>query len=449
MSAKNFFAVFILYTFLSSVISCSGSSGVEGADWPQWGGPNRNWTSDETGYDPYAFEDGVKVLWETDVGLGNSSVVIKDGWLYTLGTKDDLTSAFCINLRNGKVRWAVPIDERRMLVPSMFLATWSGATAQSTPAVDGDFVYVFTFFGNVQGLKAETGETVWSVNLANQYEMQGVPLTETFPSPILPSPIVVDDLVIVNGNNVLVAFNKFTGDEVWVHKDDVELMESGIYSTPFPVTISDTKYLIRIGHRRLEAYVVENGKQITSQEVSIGMNIPDGFVDGTRILVSFHGFRSEMFRFDGNKFASEWKSRDLIQGIAPLIFADGHLFGFLVHDLTIHGVSGDGLACIDANNGREIWKADIPWGPYSHAAGPANRSAVGGLTYVDGVYFMLVKYGTVISASLSREGYSEYSKAALPGSPDRKYHLPAVVSGGRLYAKSQGGKLVCVDVRKQ
>ena len=48
--------------FLLSSLSCGGSPGAEGADWIQWAGPNRIFSSNETGYDPQAFADGFKVF---------------------------------------------------------------------------------------------------------------------------------------------------------------------------------------------------------------------------------------------------------------------------------------------------------------------------------------------------------------------------------------------------
>lgn len=50
----------------------------EGFDWPRWGGPDGNWVSQETGWDPQALNDGPRVLWNVNVGMGHSNVCIKD-----------------------------------------------------------------------------------------------------------------------------------------------------------------------------------------------------------------------------------------------------------------------------------------------------------------------------------------------------------------------------------
>lgn len=398
-----------IFLILISFI-CAGSPTVEGVDWPQWGGPNGNFSSAERGYDPQAFADGVNILWETDVGIGYSSVVISDGWLYTLGDVEGVPSVFCIKLKNGRIRWVAPIQNQR------------GGKVQSTPATDGEHVYAFSPMGDVFCLEADNGKTVWNVNLAEQYKMATVKYG------ISSSPILFDDMVMVNGNDVLVAFDKMTGQEVWFHNDKKPFIRAGIYSTPHTASIDENLYLIRQGHNRLEAFNPQNGEVVAGLKVIMGgdtSNIDDGIVDNARVLIGGLLAATELFRFNGREFIVEWENADLKVDVTPFVFVDGYLYGF---EKDRRAPVELGLTCVDASNGQKVWNEDVSYG---------------GITVVDDIFFLLAVNGTIITADLSPTGYHELSRGNLTG---REFLSPAVVSGGRLYARDFAGTVYCVDV---
>src|SRR5882724_9581634 len=59
-------------------------SGQSGADWPQWRGPNRDGVSTATGLLTDWPETGPKVLWSQPTGAGYSSVVVANGYAFTM-----------------------------------------------------------------------------------------------------------------------------------------------------------------------------------------------------------------------------------------------------------------------------------------------------------------------------------------------------------------------------
>lgn len=364
--------------------------------------------------------------------------------------------------RNGKVRWTVPIksDVGGMSRPL------------STPVVNEDRVYTFSPSGDVHCLKTDNGEIVWSINLVNQYEMRLSMMG------IISSPIVVDKMVIIHGNNVLVALNKMTGDEIWMHTDGTKPIEykigsspdsglrtksgekikyrgelgTDLYSTPFPMSIDGKSYLIRQGVNGLEAYAIETGELIASVDGDAGGNVYDaGVVDGFRVLTKglTTGAKNEMLRFNGNKFVSEWASDDFKAPILPFVFVDGYLYGFGADDFTrlpafhIYDRFGRGFVCVSVSTGREMWRVNMP--RRADTTARDDLLAFGGVTFVDDIFFILTTKGMLIAADLSSGGYNELSRGELPSG---EYIPPAVVSGGRLYARSLG-KLVCVDVSEE
>jgi outer membrane protein assembly factor BamB len=83
----------------------------ESADWPQWRGPKRDGISTETGLLKQWPKDGPKVLWQVDtVGVGYSSISIKDGRIFTQGDLDGVEHVIALDLKDGHRLWAVRPD---------------------------------------------------------------------------------------------------------------------------------------------------------------------------------------------------------------------------------------------------------------------------------------------------------------------------------------------------
>ena len=81
----------------------------EEGEWPQWRGPNR----DGHGLDKRLVKEWPKdgappVVWEVDkVGVGYSSLAIKDGRIITQGDLDGVEHVICFSEKDGKILWAV------------------------------------------------------------------------------------------------------------------------------------------------------------------------------------------------------------------------------------------------------------------------------------------------------------------------------------------------------
>ncbi len=77
-------------------------------DWPQWRGAGRDGHSTDTNLLKEWPEGGPKVLWQVDtVGVGYSSLAIKDGRIFTQGDLDGVEHILCLDAKTGKTLWAV------------------------------------------------------------------------------------------------------------------------------------------------------------------------------------------------------------------------------------------------------------------------------------------------------------------------------------------------------
>lgn len=106
LSRRSVFAVLSLIA-LPSVSSLAQVPSGPG-DFPQWRGPNRDGISSDTDLLKEWPEDGPKKLWQVDsVGVGYSSIVVKDGRLFTQGDLDGVEHIIAIDIKDGKTLWAV------------------------------------------------------------------------------------------------------------------------------------------------------------------------------------------------------------------------------------------------------------------------------------------------------------------------------------------------------
>ena len=84
---------------------------VMGGDWPQWRGPHRDGISTDTQLLHEWPQGGPRVAWRTDsVGIGYSSLVVKDGRVFTQGDLDGVEHVIALDEKNGEILWAVQPD---------------------------------------------------------------------------------------------------------------------------------------------------------------------------------------------------------------------------------------------------------------------------------------------------------------------------------------------------
>ena len=77
-------------------------------DWPQWRGPKRDGISLDTGLLKEWPSDGPKVVWQVDsVGVGYSSIAVKDGHIFTQGDLDGVEHIIALDTKDGRTLWSV------------------------------------------------------------------------------------------------------------------------------------------------------------------------------------------------------------------------------------------------------------------------------------------------------------------------------------------------------
>lgn len=98
---------------VASILSWSVADGLtqvpsKPGDWPQWRGPNRDGISLDKGLLKEWPADGPKVVWQVDsVGVGYSSIAVKDGCIFTQGDIDGVEHIIALDAANGRTVWSV------------------------------------------------------------------------------------------------------------------------------------------------------------------------------------------------------------------------------------------------------------------------------------------------------------------------------------------------------
>jgi HEAT repeat protein/outer membrane protein assembly factor BamB len=125
-------------------------------DWPQWGGPDRNRVSPETGLLPAWPDGGPPLLWELrGVGKGNPSPVVLGNRIFIIGYYEESEFVTAIDLESRKVLWSTRIGK------AIVQQWWMSWLAQRVPTVDAERIYAYHSDGILFCLRTSDGTELW------------------------------------------------------------------------------------------------------------------------------------------------------------------------------------------------------------------------------------------------------------------------------------------------
>ena len=185
-------------------------SGQAHGQWRQWGGPARDFNVETDAEIDVWGEHGPKVLWLRALGPGYSGIVADGDRLFTMTRQEASEVIVALSAEDGTELWrhayAAPTDRLQFVDKSY------GDAPQATPLVSGGHVYGFGFTGILTAVNAQTGEGVWSQDLARELGT-GTPYFGH-----AASPLVVGDTVVVLAGGAH-AFDLRTGELRWKNRD--------------------------------------------------------------------------------------------------------------------------------------------------------------------------------------------------------------------------------------
>jgi outer membrane protein assembly factor BamB len=224
----------------------------DAADWPQWGGPDRNFRVAAV---PLASEwpaSGPKTIWRRPLGHGDSAIVADATNLYTIYRRDGREVIVALDRATGQTRWeheyAAPLWEGMRFN--------MGEGPRATPIVVGDRVCATGGAAHLTCLDTKSGRVVWTRDLWESYDVDPKkygPSDRGFAA----SPLAIGDrLITVAGGpgHAVTALDLDDGSVVWASLD-YEIS----YASPILVDVEGETQLVFFLADRVVGVSSENG----------------------------------------------------------------------------------------------------------------------------------------------------------------------------------------------
>lgn len=398
------------------------SSSLRADDWAQFLGPNRNGISAETGLVEKFPQEGPKIAWRTELGVGMSGLAVAEGKLFTL-YQDEKQYAVCMDAKSGKQLW------KTALAPAYENAMGNGPRA--TPVVQDGMVYVFTGEGILAALAADSGLLKWSVNTPE--ELFSKPAEYGMAS----SPLISGDNVVVqvgSHRGTVAAFDRKTGKQVWA----AGTCKAG-YSSPILASLAGRDQIVAFAGDQAMGLDPADGKVLWNYDFETDYQCntatPVVLNDSTVLISSGENHGSAVLKVsaDGESFKVDevWTSlgKDSVlraEWQTPILL-DGHLYG--MDNLGSAGPITN-LSCVDAATGKLVWSEP--------------RFGKSNLIAADGKLLISTMRGELVVVRVSTEGFQETARAVVLAMTRQA----PVLSNGLLYLRDDR-EVVCIDMKAE
>ena len=315
--------------------------------WPQWRGPARDGFSPGTAWPPSLSEAHLTRQWRVDLGPGYPGPIVAEDRVFVVETKDKKEEiVHALDRDTGRELWKSGW-EGAMAVP--FMARRNGDWVRSTPAYDGDALFVAGMRDVLVCLEARSGEIRWRIDFATQFS---APLPSFG---FVSSPLVLGDHVYVQAGAAFCKVDKRSGRVMWRVLLDAGGMYDGAFSSPLPATIAGVRQLIVQTRRKLVGVDPEAGVTLWSRDIpaTLGMNILTPTVNADCIFTSAYGAGS--FLVSVTRADKVFSVKDVwatpVQGyMSTPVVIGGHAY--------LH-LRNKRLSCVDLQNGAQQWSSKV------------------------------------------------------------------------------------------
>ena len=384
-------------------------------DWPQWGGPDRNGVSKETGLMKQWPASGPPRVWSiSNLGAGYGTVAIKGDRIFLQSLVGRQSTVASLNRSDGKLVWSRALGQGGN--------NDRGPGPRGTPTVDGDRLYVLTETGDLACLKTQDGAPLWQRNILREFNGRNISWD-------------ISESPLVDGNNVIVtpggrgagvvALDKMSGKTVWTSK---ELSDEAGYASVIVADIQGVRTLMTltsqggVGIRAADGKLMWKYPRVANNTANIATPI---FYDNKVFYTSAYdtgGVLLALTAQAGEVKAKEiYFTREMQNHHGGVVLVDGYLYGF----------NNSILTCLEFATGKVMWR--------SRSVGK------GSLTYADGNLYILSENNVVGLAEATPAGYREKGRFQIADQGLPSWAHP-VVSGGSLYIRDQR-TLASYDIR--
>ncbi|MSU36089.1 MAG: pyrrolo-quinoline quinone [Pedosphaera sp.] len=321
-------------------------------DWPQWRGPERDGQFAGPAWPDKLDAKHLERVWRVDLGPSYSGPVVNAGRVFTTESKDkkaEVVRAF--DRTTGNELWSYQW-EGAMTVP--FFAKSNGDWIRSTPALDGDRLYVAGMRDVLVCLDAATGTEKWRKDFVKE-------LGTSVPDfGFVCSPLIDGDSVYVQAGGSIAKLDKLTGTIVWRSMQDKGGMMGSAFSSPVFAELAGKRQLVVQTREKLAGVDPADGKVLWEQPVEAfrGMNILTPVVHNGTLFTSTYGGKTMGFKVaqsDGKFTVIEvWRNKSQGYMSTPVV----------IEGVAYHHLKSQRLMAIDMQTGHQNWTTDQSFGKY-------------------------------------------------------------------------------------
>lgn len=405
------------------------------ADWSHWRGPSRNGVSAETGLPSSWSSDGENLLWKVDLTARSTPVVLHGRVCVNGRAGKDVhrqEMVACFDAETGDKLWEHRFNVFHTSVPWTRVG-WAHLAGDP----ETGYLYAQGVGGVFLCLDSANGTVVWQRRFIEEFGfMEGYGgRTQT--------PLVDGDKVIVTFSNTswgpegrplhrFRAFDKRTGELLWVSQPAPSQADKNTQSTPNILTV-DGRRLIVAGNGGGGIYAVEaeTGEPVWGFQLSKrGIN-NSVLVDGTRVFTSHseenidEGSMGRVVAIDGTGSGDVTKTHEVWRSPISAGFTSAALSAGILYVLD----NSANLHALNADDGKHIWEINI------------GRVGKASPVIADGKLYLTEVNGRVVILKLD-EGEPEVLDIEEIKTPDGRaaeIYGSVAIANGRIYFTSEEG----------
>ncbi len=322
-------------------------------NWPCFRGPSRQGISHEKDI-PVEWSQTSNILWKRPIpGEGWSSPIVFDDRVFVTTATDGGASfhLLCLDRMNGNVLWDKEVLRQKPGHKQKF-----NSYASSTPATDGQRVYVLAFDGTLAAVSNE-GTIIWTYRDFEYFSEHGLAV----------SPILYKDLLIVpfDGSSsgtdkklgwqkpwdqaVILAMDKNTGKVRWKGRRGYSRIA---HVTPQVLSENDQDQLVSSAGDVVQGFDLKTGQRIWTASSS-GEGVVPSIVIGEGLIFTTSGFGDSAIRAirtggrgDVTGTHILWESANDVPKVPSMLYVSPFLFL----------ITESGIAkCLRAATGEVLW----------------------------------------------------------------------------------------------
>ncbi|MFM1942729.1 MAG: hypothetical protein RI897_1711 [Verrucomicrobiota bacterium] len=417
----------------------------QGANWPQWRGPEFNGSTSEAGL-PESFSRTEQVVW--NVELPGSSAATPAVWgdrvfLNSADEDEGLVLGLCLDVKTGAELWRVKLETGTH-------RDNRSNYASPSPITDGKHVWFYTSTGELVALDVE-GQEVWRRNIQKDYGEFAFQWTYASSPLLYGDRLYVQVLqrdVPVNGrgradgpnDSYILCLEPLTGKEIWRHvrpsKGVAEAREA--YSTPLPVVEGGRSEFIIVGGDCITGHDLASGEELwrwgtwNPRRIGHYRLVPSPVAGGGVVLACgpkgepiFAAPLGKSGVLKDEELAWVSTERAISADVPTPLFYRGHFY-------VLDG-NRKALSCVEPASGKVLWTGEF------ESRVPFEASPTG----ADGRVYCINHRGEVFVVKAQSGGFELVAQVEMGDESDRDVRASIVAAQGRLFIRTNS-RLYCL-----